>query len=238
MTLSQAARLDQFARALAADTGLSYDAAHAWAQAEVGPLNNLGIMNGSQPASYATPQQGAAAAADLINSSPYYAGIRASTKGTTDQQLVAIAQSPWHLGPTGLAKAGGTDPYYARIFGLDAATITAASQTTPVPEQISTTKLQVPAQISAGATTPQAAEQPIAAPVYQPYPVFVPMIVGGGAGAIQSGGALLGTGPTTPATTTQPVAPMVPPVDSLGLAILAGGALLAVFLLRSPAQEA
>ena len=238
--LSQAARLDQFARALAADTGLSYDAAHAWAQAEVGPLNNLGIMQGSTPASYATPAQGAAAAAQLINSSPYYAGIRASTKGTTAQQLVAIAQSPWRLGPTGLKRAGGTDPYYARVFGLDSATITAASQTT-VPAQVDTTRLQVPAQISVGSTTPQAVEQPIAVPAYQPYPVFVPMILGGGAQGIQTGGGATATGPALPASSVAPGASAGAPgapVDSLGLAILAGGAILAIFLLRSPAQEA
>jgi hypothetical protein len=105
-----------FAQALAADTGLSYQAALAWSTAEVGPLNNLGIMNGSQPASFATPQQGAAAAAQLINTSPYYAGIRASTKGTVQDQLLAIAQSPWHLGPSGLAAAGGIDPYYVKVF--------------------------------------------------------------------------------------------------------------------------
>lgn len=105
-----------FAKALAADTGLSYQASLAWASAEVGPLNNLGIMNGSQPASFATPEAGAAAAAQLINSSSYYAGIRASTKGTVQDQLLAIAQSPWHLGPSGLAAAGGTDPYYVKVF--------------------------------------------------------------------------------------------------------------------------
>lgn len=106
-----------FARALAAETGLSYQASLAWASAEVGGNNNLGIMAGpGQPASFATPAQGAAAAAALINSSPLYAGIRASVGSSPAAQMDAIARSPWHLGPSGLKAAGGLDPYYARVF--------------------------------------------------------------------------------------------------------------------------
>lgn len=118
--LTQAQRLDRFAAALSAATGLTYDASRKWASAEVGVNNNLGIMDGpGKPHAYATPEEGAAGAAKLINSSPLYSGIRASVSShDTHTQLVAIAQSPWHLGPAGLAKAGGTDPYYARIFGI------------------------------------------------------------------------------------------------------------------------
>ncbi len=138
-----------FATALAKDTGLSYQASLAWASAEVGPLNNLGIMNGSQPASFATPEAGAAAAAQLINSSPYYAGIRASTSGTVQQQLLAIAQSPWRLGPTGLAKAGGTDSYYVKVFS-------SFGLTAPAPINGGTTTSAPPAPKTAAplATTP------------------------------------------------------------------------------------
>lgn len=120
MALSQSQRLDRFAAALSAATGLTYAASRKWASAEVGAYNNLGIMDGpGKPHQYATPEEGAAGAAKLINSSPLYAGIRASvaSKDTTTE-LWAIAKSPWHLGPSGLAKAGGVDPYYARIFGL------------------------------------------------------------------------------------------------------------------------
>jgi len=116
----QSQRLDRFAAALSAATGLTYDAARTWATAEVGINNNLGIMDSpSQPHAFSTPEEGAAAAAKLINTSPLYAGIRSSVSSRdTHTELLAIAQSPWHLGPSGLAKAGGTDPYYAGIFGL------------------------------------------------------------------------------------------------------------------------
>ena len=112
-------RLDRFAAALSKDTGLTVAASRKWAQAEVGPLNNLGIMAGpGKPAGFATPEAGASAAADLIKSSSYYSGIMKTVGQSANTQLNAIARSPWHLGPAGLAKAGGVDPYYARIFGL------------------------------------------------------------------------------------------------------------------------
>ena len=123
--LTQAQRLDRFARALSSDTGLTYDASYKWASAEVGPLNNLGVMLGpSTPAGFATPELGAAAAADVIMhrnnyaAESTYSGIRASiASGDTTKQLTAIASSPWHLTPP----AGQLDPYYARVFGLSGA---------------------------------------------------------------------------------------------------------------------
>lgn len=105
-----------FAQALARETGLSYTASLAWSTAEVGSLNNLGIMSGGHPVSYPTPSAGAKAAAALIASSSYYAGIRASVGRSAQAQMDAIARSPWHLGPSGLAAAGGIDPYYVRVF--------------------------------------------------------------------------------------------------------------------------
>jgi hypothetical protein len=106
-----------FARSLSYYTGLSYTAALAWTSAEVGGNNNLGIMDApGKPHVYGTPAQGAQAAAQLINTSPLYAGIRASVGKSPQEQMDAIARSPWHLGPTGLKNAGGLDPYYARIF--------------------------------------------------------------------------------------------------------------------------
>jgi hypothetical protein len=113
-------RLDRFATALSKKTGLSFEASRKWAQAEVGEYNNLGIMTTNAqgkrvPMRYATPELGATAAAQLINSSGNYAGIRASTGGSTLQQLIAIANSPWHEG-----FKPGIDPYYKRIFGLKA----------------------------------------------------------------------------------------------------------------------
>lgn len=127
-------RKDKFADELAKRTGLSWNAARAWTQAEVGDSNNLGIMTNVMgqrvPKRFATPEEGAKAAADLINSSPLYAGIRASVGKSDENQLRAIASSPWHLGPTGLAKAGGVDSYYSRIFGLNQSGARAAQSVT------------------------------------------------------------------------------------------------------------
>lgn len=97
--------------------GLNIDVARAWVQREVGAYNNLGIMDSpGNPHQFATPQQGAKAAADLIKRSNNYAGIRTSLQGTPAQQALAIAQSPWRLGPSGLRAQGGTDPYYYKGF--------------------------------------------------------------------------------------------------------------------------
>lgn len=118
-------RIAAFATALAADTGLTYDAAYKWATAEVGANNNLGIMVNGKPASYATPQEGAQAAAALINSAPQYAGIRASIGTGTTAELDAIAHSAWHQGYVGgtyadavAGKPLALDSYYAGVFGM------------------------------------------------------------------------------------------------------------------------
>ncbi len=112
-----------FAQTLARLTGLSFTAALAWSAAEVGSNNNLGLMpatsncpvattaDGKTYCAYPTPAAGAAAAAQLINSSSMYAGIRASAGKSVQEQLNAILHSPWHLGRT-----DGADPYYAGIF--------------------------------------------------------------------------------------------------------------------------
>jgi len=80
-------------------TGLSPSVVLTWLGAEEpwgysDPSNNyLNIGPGN---SYSTPQQGAAAAASLINTSSDYAGIaQAAKSGTPQDQIAAIESSPW-----------------------------------------------------------------------------------------------------------------------------------------------
>ena len=106
-----------FANELSAKTGLDVSVIDAWARAENGVNNNiLGITNNGVLASYPNQTVAADATAARLKSLPMYSGILASTGGSASQQALAIARSPWHLGPSGLAKAGGQDPYYTRIF--------------------------------------------------------------------------------------------------------------------------
>ncbi len=187
--LTPVQRLDQFARALSADTGLSYDASYLWAKAEVGANNNLGIMVGARPAAYPTPAAGAAAAAALIDSSPLYAGIRASTSGSTHAQLTAIAQSPWHLGPTGLSRVGGTDPYYAKVFGLTLGS-KAAPSTNKTPRATATPAPGIGVGVSGQATSGQGAASVIVVPS---------VMVGGVPSSASSGGTAAQSVSGTPA---------------------------------------
>lgn len=126
---------ERFAQALVKYLpGLNIGVARAWAKAEVGDYNNLGIMDApGKPHRYATPEEGAKAAADLINSSSNYAGIRSSLSSTNPNiQASAIATSPWHLGKAGLRRVNGIDPYYARIFKGFGFIITGNPKTAPV----------------------------------------------------------------------------------------------------------
>lgn len=108
-------------------TGLRKDVLAAWVQREQGthPGNVLGVTSRalrtpSNPhglVNYANQREGAEATARLIQSSPNYAGIRASAGGTSAQQALAIAKSPWRLGPSGVrAQPNQIDPYYFRGF--------------------------------------------------------------------------------------------------------------------------
>lgn len=118
MALTLAQARERFAQALVSDLpGLNINVARAWAAAEVGTERlSLGTGGANGP-SYPTPEAGAQAAATEIKSNPLYAGIRSSLSSTNPNvQATAIAQSPWHLGAIGLKRAGGTDPYYSRIF--------------------------------------------------------------------------------------------------------------------------
>ena len=110
----------EFINELSAKTGLHVDVITAWVNLEKGVNNNiLGIRSSAGPLMTFPSQKAAADATAAIlqnKSSSLYAGIRASESGTSAQQALAIAKSPWHLGPGGLAQAGGVDPYYLSGF--------------------------------------------------------------------------------------------------------------------------
>lgn len=106
-----------FANTLSSLTGLNVSVIDAWARAENGANNNiLGVTSNGKLNIYPNQQAAAIDTAARLKSSSYYKGIMASTGGSPSQQALAIAQSPWRLGPTGLKNVGGTDPYYAKIF--------------------------------------------------------------------------------------------------------------------------
>lgn len=99
---------------------MRFGVARTWVIAEQGLNNNVfGITNpdGSLK-KYPTVRQGVKAMADLIKTSPLYAGIRATlyVGASGNKQATAICRSPWRLGVAGLKRVGGLDPYYARIF--------------------------------------------------------------------------------------------------------------------------
>jgi hypothetical protein len=110
MSVSLTSSQQIFAERLAKSTGLSPKVTAAWVVAEEGGANsaaaqqrersgNHNWLNIGPGRSYSTPQQGADAAAKLLNSSGYYKGIRAAARtGDPSQQIQAIADSPWDAG--------------------------------------------------------------------------------------------------------------------------------------------
>jgi hypothetical protein len=102
--------------------GMNIHAAVCWITAEQGDYHNmLGVtvyVNGRQTlVHYANFDESAQAVAKRLKSDTQYAGIiKSLERNDIHDQLSAIARSPWHLGAGGLAKAGGLDPYYARVF--------------------------------------------------------------------------------------------------------------------------
>lgn len=107
----------EFINKLAELTDLDQSVLKAWVNREKGVNNNvLGLTSGGSLRKFSSQTEAATATAKLINTSPLYAGIRNAANGTREQQALAIAQSPWRLGQTGLRKVGGTDPYYLAGF--------------------------------------------------------------------------------------------------------------------------
>jgi hypothetical protein len=98
--------------------GMHSDVARAWVTCEQGANNNVFGLTHADGTLMVFPSitAGVKAAAAHLKADPLYAPIIASLKGSAQQQAHAIVHSPWHLGPDGLAKTGGIDPYYARIF--------------------------------------------------------------------------------------------------------------------------
>lgn len=121
-----------FVAELHAQTGLDTKVLNAWASAENGVNNNiLGVTSGGSLMKFSTQKQAADYTANLLKSSNYYSGIIASANQSVAAQAMAIAQSPWHLGPSGLAAQGGTDPYYMRIFRGAGIVTGGSASTTP-----------------------------------------------------------------------------------------------------------
>lgn len=98
--------------------GMHYRVARAWVTAEQGGNNNVfGVTVGGILQKYPSMRVGVRAAATRIKTLSYYSGIIASLKGGTHrQQATAICRSPWRLGPWGLRRLCGQDPYYVRII--------------------------------------------------------------------------------------------------------------------------
>lgn len=98
--------------------GMHYRVARAWVTAEQGGNNNIfGVTVGGVLQRYSSLDRGARAAATRIKTLAMYRPILVSTRGGTHrQQATAICRSPWRLGPAGLKRVGGQDPYYTRII--------------------------------------------------------------------------------------------------------------------------
>jgi hypothetical protein len=90
----------RYAAQVAQRTGLDLDVVVAWIGAESGwgvnkaSHNYLNIGPGRQ---YQSVDQAAGAAAELVNSSGYYAGIRSAIPVSPAAQVSAIQASPWDL---------------------------------------------------------------------------------------------------------------------------------------------
>jgi hypothetical protein len=96
---------ETFSQLVAGQTGLNIDVVRAWVNAEVGGTDGNGwgsfnFLNMSDHKSgFGSVQLAATAAAQQINTSNYYGGIRqAAGTGDASAELSAIASSPWDAG--------------------------------------------------------------------------------------------------------------------------------------------
>lgn len=95
--------------------------ASAWASAEQGRNNNvfgLGASTAGVPG-FASVNAAVLATWSTISNSGTYAQTLARLKaagGNVRGAALAIAESPWRLGPSGVKAAGGVDPYYGKVF--------------------------------------------------------------------------------------------------------------------------
>src|SRR5215471_5156356 len=110
-----------FARGVSIGTGLRFDVVYAWSAQENGPYyNQLNILrSGTQGAggviNYGSLAGGIAASVALINTSPYYAGIRRTRGASPALQIAAISASPWDISHYG---GGGKNLFatFGRLF--------------------------------------------------------------------------------------------------------------------------
>ena len=243
-------------------TGIPAPVASTWAKSESGVNNNpYGLTNGQgQLYSFSSLQAGVQAAADwLLNPSSPYGNVRTAIQGGNSTQIAqAIAASPW--GPSGYYSRSwpGISP---GIFGSSTPASStggvqlASSTTAPSSEakqhatvaagfaypsaQVAANNLAAvgapaPVQLAqtpygftfAGSTAPS--QSPVQ--VATPYPVYVPA----------TGGmvAMPGIASLPTAIPAQSAAASSPRVDPLGLAILVGGAVLLLLLLKSSPEGA
>lgn len=119
--------------------GLSYTAAKTWITAESGDNNNvLGVTHptstGSVLNTYATPQQGIAAAINLFNTASWYRDAKAAIMTTPNAtaQLRAIAATAWN--PNHYVGNDAFKPY----LGGQASTSTSAAAPAATPPATST----------------------------------------------------------------------------------------------------
>lgn len=94
-----------YADNVASQTGLDLGVVQAWVAQESGwgvTKGDNNYLNIGPGYSYPTVAQASTAAATLLNTSGYYAGIRQAIPGGPAAQIDAIAQSPWDAGHYGL----------------------------------------------------------------------------------------------------------------------------------------
>ncbi len=88
----------KYAQLVAAGTGLDPNVVVSWIGAESGWTVNKSThnyLNIGPNRSYASTEQAAAAAVDLVRNSKNYEGIRAAAVGSPAAQIEAIGDSPW-----------------------------------------------------------------------------------------------------------------------------------------------
>jgi hypothetical protein len=146
--MTDSAVVNASATKLATSTGLNASFLKMWLTAENGFANNnpLGLRDYSAGAPsthplivFPTLDAGLTATANLINTAPQYAGIRATRGGTVQQQALAVIASPWNV---------PNSPYYKRMFagvlgGAVPPTTTDTGNTGVVPGTLSATFTQL-----------------------------------------------------------------------------------------------
>lgn len=110
----QNAEMSTFVGALEDAFGFNRNVVRAWVEAEgANPANNnpLNIMAGGKPAQYPSLAAGATATVKFLQGSNYTAVRKAAKTGTPEEQIAAIASSPFDsTGATAHYTTGGAPP--------------------------------------------------------------------------------------------------------------------------------